>query len=123
VQQGVDVFHARVHERPHPRDAGVVHQDVEAAECLHGLLHRTFHGDGIGAVGLDRHCAATLVLEFLHQRCRAVRGAFVGDGDVGALVGERAGDAGADPSRAARDECALSSQFVGHPGSPACDGR
>ena len=38
----------------HPKDAGIVDEDVEPAELRDRLLDRSLNGGAVGAVGLDR---------------------------------------------------------------------
>ena len=97
-------------------DAGVVDQDVEAAEVRHGLGERRLDLGVIPNAGRDRE----------HARTRGV-GAQLGRGGVeaclvrrgdrhrGALREQRARGGEADPARAAGDERNLASEWTHRP--------
>ena len=110
VQQRVDVVQARVHERAHARDAGVVHEDVETAERLYGLFDGALHGSRICAVRLDGHGATALLLQLADQFGRAIGGVLVGDGDVRTLFRQCPRDARADATGCAGHQRAFSIQ-------------
>src|SRR5207249_4309898 len=90
-----DVVRWSVHRAGH-KDAGVVYEDVEAAEALHDRVDQPLHLSGIALVGLEGRRANALAFEFTDERLRLVGGRRVTDGDVGALFGERACGGGAD---------------------------
>ena len=92
-------------------DAGVVDEDVEAAEAL-GRLADHAHGVVLaGHVALDEHVADAVLLNLAHAGmhlllgpCRLVGRGQVVDRDVGAVLGEAHGDRLADPGRATGDQ-------------------
>ena len=107
----------RLHDRPQAggvgvgeaavgADAGVVHQDVEAAEFLAGGVQRLPANCGIGHVADDRFGAATETNDLLDDR----RKFFVAAGDeylIDARAGQFEGDCPADASRRAGHDCAF----------------
>src|SRR5215208_714127 len=88
-------------------DAGVVDENVEAAEAL-GRLADHAHGVVLaGHVALDEDVADAVLLNLAHAGmhlllgpCRLVGRGQVVDGDVGAMRGEAHGDRLPDPGRA-----------------------
>jgi len=71
---------------------GVVHQHVEVAELVHGLLR---HGPAvlrIGQVSGHQHGAATGILDVCGGVGRVLMFVEVGDQDVGTFSGERDGN-------------------------------
>ena len=90
------------------RDAGVVDQDVDAAEEIDRLGGQLGGGVGLAEVGLDgrdlRRAVASGLLDGGH---RAVAAAGVVKDDVGALAAELQGHLAADARAGARDQDSL----------------
>ena len=110
-EQGIDIGKALLGDEPAAGDAGIVHEDVEAAEAVRRFVDRALHRRRIGAVGLDRDAAPTHGLDRAHYLGGAVGGALVGDGDIRPLVGERQRNGGTDAARGAGHQSPLASQF------------
>jgi hypothetical protein len=53
VEDVIELLDRRLFKRLGNRRAGVVDQNVERTECLHGLCNRTFDRFGIDRIGLD----------------------------------------------------------------------
>ena len=90
-------------------EAGVVDQDVEAAELLDGVGHHPVARLAVAQVRLDRDVRTPGLLE---QRGRLVGVGLllgqVGERDIGALAGIRDRDGAADAGVTAGDQCLAS---------------
>ena len=73
-------------------NAGIVDEDVEPAEILGDVLHQLLDLDGGRLVGLEGAGFDALGLQLGDDGLRLVGGGDIADGDVGAFVGEGAGD-------------------------------
>ena len=71
--------------------AGVIDEDVEAAEILGDILHQLIDLDGGSLVSLVGAGVDALGLEFGDDGFRLVGGCHVADGDIGAFFCEGAG--------------------------------
>src|ERR1700760_2213212 len=71
-------------------DAGVVHQDVEAAVDTHRLLDELLPAGFVGDVEDEEHSIATGGVDAVGDLV-ALLGQHVGDDDLGTLLGEAAG--------------------------------
>ena len=108
VDDGIPLGLAHAHDQAVFGDAGVVHQDVDAAEIGYNLL---YHGlgslevGGVGGIGAHLHAEG---FQLFHR----LLGGFVDDqvrkGDVGALGGIFKGDGFADAPGGTRNEGHLS---------------
>ena len=86
-------------------EARVVDQDVETAEPLHRLDDGTVAGLPVPQVGLDRDAPSAGGVDQLDRRLRVVLLlGHEGEGDIGALAGERQRHGPADARVAAGDE-------------------
>ena len=84
--------------------AGVVDEDIQAAEGCHRLIDRIGHLLRVGAVGLDRHRRTTLRRHLRTQvLCRAWR-CGVGECHHCAVGGQPSHDRRTDPPRTARHQ-------------------
>ncbi len=118
----VEALHRRVQRAAQPDRAGVVDQDVDAAEGIDGGGHRGAHLLLFADVALERQRAPACGLD---RRRGAVDGArqfgighvrLGGNGDVGTVAGGAQGDGQADPARGTGDEQSLAGKRGhGHP--------
>jgi hypothetical protein len=90
--------------------AGVVDQDVDAAEPVDGGVHHGVEPVRIGHVGLVGDGTAAVTLDRAGHRLGAVPGAVVYH-DVGALPGHGPSDPFPDAAACAGDDCGLSFEF------------
>src|SRR5436190_15194758 len=103
----IEVFQAKLVDRRHQTDAGVVDEDIDAAEFLRGLVDGA--GDGVRghAVRLKGDC---LYAEFPGGRrnsVRAIRLADIGQRDMDAFAGQTHDDGGANTAASSSDNGAL----------------
>src|SRR6187549_1220965 len=85
-------------------DAGVVNEDIDAAEILFGLSEKAIDIGGLGEVGLDGDGFATLFADGVDDSgCAGFAGGVVDD-DGGAVGGELFGDFSADSFGCAGDD-------------------
>src|ERR1700722_17718453 len=98
--------------------AGIVHKDVEPAECRHSLLDRGFDGVGISGVRLNRDRLPASAFNLLDDRLGRVSTLRVCDGHVRSVCGQTLGDCSTNAARATRNECNLSLQVLRHCFSP-----
>src|SRR6202790_5626520 len=98
--------------------SGIVHKDVEPAECRHRLFDRSF--DGVGISGVRLNCDRLLASAFnlLDDRSSRVCTFRVGDGYVRPVRGQTLSDCGTNAPGAAGNERNLSFQFFWHRPSP-----
>jgi hypothetical protein len=98
----VEVLEGRSERAGEHADAGVVHQDVEAAELRDRPFDRGVDLRSVGGVGTDERRLAHLA----QRRFRAcsVPGVAAGDHDAGSLAQVGAGDLETEPGGPARDE-------------------
>jgi len=103
AHDAVDFFRRDVEQGLHLRDAGIVDDDVEAAQFLLGKRHGGAHlielrhvgNEGDGAAAQRAHFGGSrvqLVLVQIHQR------------DIGTILGQAQGDRLADTLRGTRDQ-------------------
>ena len=112
VEDGVEVrgddlaplLDAEAADRAVAVDAGVVDEDVEAAERLHGLFDEHRALVGMSHAGLDEEDFLALVLHGLDQGLGFVLALVVVDDDLCAVVGELERDGLAEASRASGDD-------------------
>lgn len=104
VHRAVVVVGRDVLDRPGQEDAGVVDQDIEAAQVGGGPGHGLADLPGIGRVGGVGVGAPPGGAQFFHQRVGLVSGADVGQRDVRAVGGQAARDGRADAAACAGDE-------------------
>src|SRR5262249_43699096 len=107
----------------HPRhldEAGVVDENVDAAERLERPVDELPHVRLTTDVGIDHDCATAVNLDLPPNLERSVRirpvavvTAEVADGDVGALGRERARDRAPDPAASAGHERGAALQRAG----------
>jgi len=76
-----EIIHDAADQNP-----GIIDKNVEAPEAVDGLCHGTFHRLGIAAVGLDRQCRSTGLLDLGDERLRAILGYRIGKGDGRAIA-------------------------------------
>src|SRR4051794_23736670 len=76
--------------------AGVVDENVEPAEFVHGSVDDLLAELLVAEVAGDQNRAATFLLDDLLRLLCIVMFAEVGDGDVGAFASEQRGDSAAD---------------------------
>ena len=94
---GVPLLDREVLDRRGVLDAGVVDQDVDAAELAHRVVDQAAHGLALGQVGAVVHDAHAMLAGQPGARIFDLGGvAEAVQDDIGALLGERAGDAEAD---------------------------
>ena len=86
-------------------DAGVVDEDVEAAEVLDGGVDDALGFGGLGDVATDGDGLATGGGDGDDDGVRAGLAGGVVDDDGGAFGGERFGDGGSDTLGCASDDC------------------
>src|SRR5690606_35195637 len=91
-------------------DAGVVDQDVQAAQVAHGLFDGGAHLLVVGGVGRIGVGAPARPAQFRHQLLGALGRADVGNGDIGAAGGQVARDGRADTPAAAGNKSDLALQ-------------
>ncbi|MDT4859713.1 hypothetical protein FQZ97_942350 [compost metagenome] len=100
-------------DRATQRDAGVVHQDIQATEGFDRLGDGGTHGVGFTRVGQDGQRPTASRLDggggFFGQRGRA----DIGKGDLGAIGCQTLGDGRSDRARAAGHESRLAGQGKG----------
>jgi len=90
-------------------NAGVIHQNVDGAKVLDGLLHQARADCGTTHIpGQGNTLGAGFGDQFLRSG-RRVRGAV--DGHVGSCFGQRDGNARAQPARRSGDQCCLALQI------------
>src|SRR5262249_27959641 len=87
-------------------DSGVAHRDVYAAQACNGFLNRGSDAGGVRDIQFDADgFAACLGLQLIDQTLQlGLAGSQVGDGDGGALRGERGCNGAAQSTAATRDE-------------------
>ena len=78
------------------RDAGIVDQDGDGAECLLGRVEGARHGGAVEHVGLDRHRLAAVASILFLQILQPV-GAPRHQRDRGAVLGQHARKARPSP--------------------------
>ena len=93
-------------------ERGVVDQDVELAELVHGALHRVAAEFAVGDVARDRDAAAAFVLDRALRLGGVLMLGQVGDGHVGALAGEQHRHGAADAGIGAGDQCHLAIELA-----------
>src|SRR5437867_4334256 len=120
----VDVDHA-IHllergllERFRNGCAGIVHKDVEPAECRHCLFDRGFDGAGISGVRLNCDRLSASAFNLIDDRRGRIGTFRVCDGHVRSVRSQTLGDCSTNAARATRNECNLSFQFLRHCFSP-----
>ena len=112
--RAVEVLEAKSSMRRHHGDAGVVHQDVDAAELRRRALDRAAHGVGVGAVGLDGDACTPRARAACRRLVRLVGLADVGQRHVGAFPRQALDDGRADAAAAAGDQGSLVLQLTSH---------
>ncbi len=111
---------ARVEERPRGRSAGVVDDDVDAPELVHGLVDKPGQEAVLVDVAGDDHRPAAGCLDILGDLAQLFLGAG-GDHHVAAHLAKGTGDGGADATPAARNDRGLpveTQPVKQHPGKP-----
>ncbi len=93
-------------------DAGIVDQDIEAAEACRRLLDRPRGRLRVGGVALDDQAAAAQCAHLVGDRFRCGERVVAGQRDVGAIGGEAPHDAGADALAATGDQCPLAAKIA-----------
>src|SRR5437667_12750439 len=93
--------------------AGIVDEDVEATQLIHGLLDRAFAELLVANIAGERDRAATLLLDNLLCLRRVIVLAQIDNRDVRALTRKQGRYRAADAAVAAGDERDLASQPVG----------
>jgi hypothetical protein len=58
-----EIPHGGLFQWPASEDAGVVDQDAQPPQLVHGLLNRPRRGGRVGVVGMDDDGAAALVVD------------------------------------------------------------
>jgi hypothetical protein len=95
-------------------DAGVVDEDVDAAETLDDRGDEALDLRGIGLIGLERRRPDPLRFDFVHVR-RGFLGRYdVAERDVRTFVGQSPGDRCADAARSARDQGDFAGEVLRH---------
>ena len=84
--------------------AGIVDEDVEAAELVDGLLDCALAESLVADVARNRDRAAPFALDEPLGRCRIIVLAQIEDRDVGAFAGEQGCDRAADAAVGAGDQ-------------------
>lgn len=111
VQNGADVVRAEVDEVAMADGSSVVDEDIETAQVADCVFNQPFVGVGIGAVCLNSNSVLPLTIDLIDDVLCSIGGAFVADGDVGAVPGECQGNCGADTARAARHQNSFALQI------------
>ena len=106
VDHPLPLLDVGAHDRAEQHHAGVVDEDVEAAEPRVDLLDEPLGLLPVGDVGLERDRAAALALDPLDQRLEPV-GPASADTDRSTGAREGQGRGLADARRGARDRCDL----------------
>ena len=103
VDDGFPVFFRVDRRRGAANDAGVVDENVDGAEVLDGFFNEARADVGMAHVAGKRD---TFVRRCLATLCCVASGACAGavNGDVGARLGKRDGDGGAEAARGAGDQ-------------------
>ena len=122
-----------VHQHPVADEAGVVDQDVEAAEGVDRLLHHRRRLLEVGDVGAVGHRLAAERLDLGHHlvghlgggALTGAGGAEVVDDDLRALAGQLEGVRAADAAARAGDDrdASFADAVTGAPSSAATSGR
>ena len=73
------------------KDPGVVDQDVDPAQVLHGLVDRRHDGTGVGAIGLDDERSPTSGFDPLGNLLRLVSVVGIREGHCSAIMGQPQG--------------------------------
>src|SRR6202166_2389359 len=118
VNQAVQLLQRGLLEPLGNSRAGIVHKDVEPAECRHSLFDRGF--DSVSISGFRLNCDRLLASAFnlLDDRLGRVSTLRVCDGHVRSVRGQTLGDCSTNAARATRNECNLSLQALRHCFSP-----
>src|SRR5471032_718650 len=82
----------------------IVHQDIEFAKLLHGLLYQRDNLGGIGLVGLDRGGTNPERLHFFYDGFGAVGGSRITDDHISTVAGQFQGDGGTHAAGATGDK-------------------
>ncbi|MGY4431481.1 hypothetical protein ACVWWO_003958 [Bradyrhizobium sp. F1.13.1] len=101
-------------ERRELVNAGVVDEDVDGAERLHGLGDNVFHIFGFGQIALDGDGFATLGDDGGDHAVRSLLAGAVVDGDRRTLGREPGRDFGTDAFGCAGHERNFSFESLGH---------
>src|SRR3984893_18128600 len=119
VNQAVQLLQRGLLEPLGNSRAGIVHKDVEPAECRHSLFDRGF--DSVSISGFRLNCDRLLASAFnLLDDRRGRIGTFrVRDGHVRSVRSQTLGDCSTNAARATRNECNLSFQVLRHCFSPS----
>jgi hypothetical protein len=83
------------------------------------FFDRGLDGCGVGGVSLNCDCLSASAFNLLNDRHGYVGTFRVGDGHVRSVRGQTLSDCGTNAAGAARNECNLSFQFLGHCPSPS----
>ncbi len=84
---GIPLLLAHAHHKAVFGDTGVVHEDIDAAEVLHNLVHDglgSFELGGVGGIGLHGYAEG---FQFLDRFLSGFIDNEVGESDVGAFGG------------------------------------
>src|SRR5260370_1618498 len=118
VNQAVQLLQRGLLESLRNGRTGIVHKDVELAECRHGLFDRCFDGASVGGVGLNCDRLSACAFNLLDDRRGRIGTFRVCDGHVRSVRGQTLSDCSTNTARAARNECNLSLQVLRHCFSP-----
>src|SRR5262249_4308231 len=85
----------------HGKHAGIVDENIQAAEAFDNGFHKLLHFLGVGLVGLEGVGAYALRQKLVNHRLGLVGRGRIADGDVGPIVSEGPRDRSAYAARAA----------------------
>ena len=110
VERVVEIGEGKAVDLARHRHAGVVDEDVEAAQRARGRVDGLREGGGVCTVGTQRQGLAAGRFNSRHQRLRGGFGAAVGEGHGRSVARQALDDGGADATRAAGDKGHLARQ-------------
>src|SRR5262249_42225123 len=113
----VDFVEGRILDRLVRKDAGVVHENVEATEASDDRLYCPHRAVVVPMVGLDSTSLSAFVRKLRDQPFGRFGGREISDGHRGATRCQRAGNGGAHASAPSGDESDLVLEFfhrLGH---------